>query len=80
MAGTLTPEAHWPAKPSEIGAHEWIGFLLARRTVAGLTGSPLQDAAIQAQFVGFCGHEAFAEVTTFCSKPRTAREGPTCVP
>jgi hypothetical protein len=69
---TVTPETHWPATPPAIGEREGIEFLLSRRTVEGITAPPLPDEAIQAQFVGSCGAEAFAEATTFCAKLRAA--------
>ena len=68
----MTPETHWPATPPAISEHDWIDFLLHGRTVEGMTAPPLPGAAIQAQFVGSCGPEAFAEATTFCSKLTTA--------
>lgn len=47
---------------------KWLEFLLGRRTIPGLIAPPLPDVAIQSQFVGSCGAEAFVEAATFCAK------------
>lgn len=68
----MTPETYWPATPPALKEHTWIEFLLGGRTVDGITAPPLPDAAIQAQFVGSCGPEAFVEASMFCAKLHSA--------
>jgi SAM-dependent methyltransferase len=60
----------WPATPPEIDERKWVRFLLGDRRVRGIVAPPLPEAAIQAQFVGSCGAEAFVEASVFCAKLR----------
>ena len=63
--------SQWPATPPEIDERKWVRFLLGDGRVRGIVAPPLPEAAIQSQFVGSCGAEAFVEASAFCSKLRT---------
>ena len=66
----LASMSQWPATPPEIDERKWVRFLLGDRRVRGIVAPPLPEAAIQSQFVGSCGAEAFVEASVFCSKLR----------
>ncbi len=68
----LISSSQWPATPPEIDERKWVQFLLGERRVRGLVAPPLPEAAIQSQFVGSCGADAFVEASVFCGKLRAA--------
>jgi SAM-dependent methyltransferase len=74
MEALMGFDSYWPVRPPDLGENQWVEFLLGRREIRGFIAPPLPDEAVQSQFVGSCGPEAFVEARVFCSKLRvTAR-------
>ena len=68
----MEPEVRWPSRPPAVRQRKWIEFLLGDRDIRGLKSPPLPDEALQSQFVGSCGPQAFIEADVFCAKLRQA--------